>query len=67
MRSFPHLADPPMDVIRKYGVVNDRGNGARRSLFVVDREGTLSFINPAYNVNEPDQYQGLFDALARIP
>jgi peroxiredoxin len=47
-------------------VVNDRGTGPRRSLFVVDREGTLQYVNRAYNVNEESQYQALLDALARI-
>ena len=48
-------------------MVNDRGTGCRRSLFVVDREGVLRHVNRAYAVAEEDQYQAVFDALARIP
>jgi peroxiredoxin len=50
-----------------YGVVNDRGNGCRRALFVVDREGVLRHVNRAYQVAEDAQYQALLDTLASIP
>jgi peroxiredoxin len=48
-------------------VVNDNGNGCRRSLFVVDREGVLRLVNRAYAVAEAAQYQAVFDALKAIP
>ncbi len=56
-----------MQAIRAYDVVNDRGNGCRRALFVVDREGRLQHVNRAYNVNEETQYQEIFEVLRRIP
>ena len=46
-------------------VVNDRGNGCRRSLFVVDREGVLRHVNRAYQVGEEGQYQAIFNVLKR--
>lgn len=64
---FPHLADTELAATRAYGVVNDRGNGSKRSIFVVDREGKLQHVNLAYNVNEESQYQEILDALKRIP
>jgi peroxiredoxin len=55
-----------MKAINAYGVVNDRGNGCKRSVFVVDSEGKIQLANRAYNVNEEAHYQEIFDTLARI-
>lgn len=64
--SAPHLSDVNMRAIHAYDVVNDRGTGARRSLFVVDRDGMLRHVNRAYQVSEEAQYQAALDALANI-
>jgi peroxiredoxin len=63
---FPHLSDEDLSVSRGYGVVNDRGDGCRRSLFIVDRDGTLRHVNRAYQVNEESQYKELFEILAQL-
>jgi len=64
---FPHLADTELAATRAYRVVNDRGNGSKRSLFVVDRDGALQLVNLAYSVGDEGQYQAIFDTLGRIP
>ncbi len=64
--SFLHLSDGELKTARLYDVVNDRGNGCRRSLFVVDRDGVLRHVNRAYQVSEEAQYQAVLDALATI-
>jgi hypothetical protein len=46
--------------------VNDRGNGCRRAVFIVDREGVLRHVNRAYQVGEVQQYQDLFDVLRSL-
>jgi peroxiredoxin len=46
--------------------VNDRGDGCRRAVFIVDREGILRHVNRAYQVNEESQYQALFDTLKNL-
>jgi len=64
--SFPHLSDTELAAIKAYDVVNDRGTGCRRAVFVVDGQGQLRHVNRAYNVNEPDQYQAILDSLAQL-
>jgi len=64
--SFPHLSDGELKAAQLYNVVNDRGNGCRRSLFVVDRDGVLRHVNRAYQASEEAQYQAVLDALAAI-
>ena len=55
-----------MTVSRAYDVVNDRGNGCRRAVFIVDRDGVLRHVNRSYQVGEAQQYQDLFDTLQRL-
>jgi peroxiredoxin len=64
---FPHLSDAELKVSGLYNVVNDSGNGCRRSLFVIDRDGVIRHANRAYQVNEQSQYQAVLDALSQIP
>ena len=64
--SFPHLSDENLDVSRLYDVVNDRGNGCRRSIFVIDREGIIRHADRAYQVNEETQAEKLLEILAGV-
>ena len=51
---------------RAYDVVNDSGKGCRRSMFIVDREGTLRHVNRAYQLAEEAQYQAIFETLSQL-
>jgi len=60
---FPMLSDEEGRVIRLYGVGKPEGKGARRSIFVVDRDGRILHANTRYSVSEPKHYQAILDAL----
>jgi peroxiredoxin len=64
---FPHLADTEMQAIRFFDVVNDKGTGCRRAVFIVDRDGKIRLANRAYDVNEESHYREIFDTLKRLP
>ena len=51
---------------RLYDVVNDRGDGCRRSIFVIDREGVIRYATRAYQVNEETQAKQLLEILNSI-
>ncbi len=59
------LSDPEGRAIRLYGVSKPEGNGARRSVFVLDRDGTILLANTQYSVSDPKQYEAIFEALRR--
>jgi len=63
---FPLLSDADRRVIEMYGVLNDKGTGARRSIFVVGRDGVVHYVNPRYQVNEPSHLEAIFHALAGL-
>ncbi len=63
---YPLLADEKNEAIDAYGVLNDTQTAARRSIFIVDREGKVGYVNPAYDVRRPDHFVAVFDELKRI-
>lgn len=63
---FPLLSDTERKVIQMYGVLNDKGTGAQRSIFVVDRDGVVRYVNPKYQVSNPDHFEAVFQALAEL-
>ena len=57
------LSDGDLAVTKLYGVVNDKGTGPRRSVFVLEKDGRILHANRAYSVSNPLHYQAIFDAL----
>ena len=60
---FPMLSDEDMRVIRMYDVVHDEGIKARRSVFVLNRDGVITYANTHYSVRDLVDYEALMDAL----
>ncbi len=60
---FPMLSDQDLKVIKLYGVLNDKGTGARRSVFVLAENLRILHANANYSLSNPMHYQEIFDAL----
>src|SRR3972149_8452418 len=60
---FPLLSDTNREGITRYGVLNDKGTGARRSGFVVDRGGKILLANQRYELSKPAHFEAIFQAL----
>jgi peroxiredoxin len=60
---FPMLSDAAGEVIRLYGVSKDAGPGARRSVFVLDRDGRIVYVNTEFSASEPKHYEAVLEAL----
>jgi peroxiredoxin len=63
---FPLLSDSQRETIGAYGVLNDKGSGARRSVFVVDRTGILRYQNVKYEVSKEAHFEALLEALEAL-
>ncbi len=63
---FPLLSDTSLETIKAYGVVNDRGTGARRSVFVVAPDGVVAYANQRYEVSKPEHLEAIFEALSSV-
>jgi peroxiredoxin Q/BCP len=62
---FPLLSDTVKTAITAYGVLNERGTGAVRSIFIVGQDGIIKYANPKYEVSKVSHFAAIFDALAR--
>lgn len=62
---FPMLSDEDSRVIRMYGVAKEEGTGARRSIFVLDRDRRILHANTRYSVSDPGHYQAIFEVLRK--
>ena len=60
---FPLLSDTSRTVIAAYDVLNDKGTGARRSVFVVGRDGIIHYANDRYEVAKPAHFAAVIQAL----
>lgn len=63
---YPLLSDEKNEAIIAYGVLNDTGTAARRTIFIVDRAGKIAYVNPAYDVRRPDHYVAIFDEIETL-
>lgn len=63
---FPLLSDMERGAIAAYGVLNEKGTGARRSVFVIDGDGLLRYLNTKYEVSKPAHFEALVAALEEL-
>ena len=60
---FPLASDSDCSVIDSYGVLNDKGSGAQRSVFVLEGGGRIVYANLAYKVSDPSHLSVAVDAV----
>ncbi len=60
---FPMLSDEGAVVITRYGVLNERGTGARRSVFVLDKDLRILHANTQFGASNPLHYRQVVEAL----
>ena len=63
---FPLLSDTAHETIAAYGVLNDKGTGARRSVFVVGRDGIIRHANERYDLGKPAQFEAILRAVGAV-
>lgn len=56
-----------MEVTKRYGVHNAERNCPTRSAFLVDREGVIRFVNPAFDARDPGHYAQVLEELQKLP
>ena len=65
--SYPLLCDfwPHGNVAKLYGVFDERSGRSERAVFVVDKSGTIRYIDVHHIGEQPDEEQ-IFEALESI-
>jgi alkyl hydroperoxide reductase subunit AhpC len=57
---YPLLSDWFKKTARDYGVLNEENQTAKRSVFLVDKEGILRYKNTEFDANDRNQYLDVF-------
>ena len=60
---FPLVSDERLEAANAYGVVDDAGKRSQRSVFVIDKGGTILHSVPWFHPGNPTQYEKIFAAL----
>lgn len=63
---YPLLSDWHKEVINSYHVYNEKGGTAIRSVFVVNREGMIKYINTSFKADKKEDYEAVFKELEKL-
>lgn len=62
---YPLLADTNLQIAKLYGSASDQGY-ARRTVYVIDKEGKVAYRNLHFGALDPKAYDELQQAVARV-
>lgn len=63
---YPLLSDWDHSTVKAYNVFNPKGGTAIRSVFVVNKDGVLTYINTSFKADNQQHYQAVFDELEKL-
>ena len=63
---YPLLSDWHKQTVKNYKVYNEKGETAVRSVFVVDKNGAISYVNTTFKADEKGDYEEVFSELEKL-
>jgi len=63
---YPLASDWHKQTVKSYGVFNDKGEVAIRSVFVVNKEGVITYLNTSFKADEKKDYDSVFAELEKL-
>ena len=63
---YPLVSDWHKQTIKDYNVFNENGGTAIRSVFVVNKEGRITYINTAFKADKKEDYEAVFTELEKL-
>jgi peroxiredoxin len=63
---FKLLSDPKHEVAKEYDSYNGASGFNKRTVYVIDKNGKIAYVNLQYNVGTPADFQKLKDVLAGL-
>lgn len=52
--------------MKSYRVFNEKGGTAIRSVFVVNKEGIISYLNTSFKADKVEDYEAVFNELESL-
>jgi peroxiredoxin len=63
---YPLLSDWFKQTAKDYKVYNEKGEVPIRSVFVVNKDGIITYLNTAFKADNKEHYQNVFNHLATL-
>jgi peroxiredoxin len=63
---YPLLSDWHKETVKLYNVFNAKQEIAIRSVFLVDKQGAITFLNTSFDANKKEHYQQVFDEMEKL-
>jgi peroxiredoxin len=63
---YPLLSDWKKQTTKAYQVYNEKGEVAIRSVFVINKEGKITFINTSFKADKREDYETVFSQLEEL-
>jgi len=63
---YPLLSDWHKQTAKNYRVFNEKDETAIRSVFVINKEGKITYCNTAFKANEKEDYEAVFTELEKL-
>jgi peroxiredoxin len=63
---YPLLSDWHKKTVNDYHVYNAKGEVAKRSVFVVDKNGVITYLNTSFKADKQEDYEAVFSELERL-
>jgi peroxiredoxin len=63
---YPLLSDWHQQTVKHYNVLNKEKETAIRSVFVVNKEGVLTYINTSFKAQKKQDYEEVFSELEKL-
>ena len=63
---YPLLSDWHKQTVKSYKVFNEKGEVAIRSVFVVNKDGVITYINTSFKADKKEDYEAVFNELEKI-
>jgi peroxiredoxin len=63
---YPLLSDWHKKTVKDYHVYNAKGEVAKRSVFVVDKNGVITYLNTSFKADKREDYEAVFSELEKL-
>ena len=63
---YPLVADWHKQTVKNYKVFNEKGEVAIRSVFVVDKNGIIRYLNTSFKADKKEDYEAVFSELEKL-
>jgi peroxiredoxin len=63
---YPLVSDWHKQTTKDYKVFNEKGEVASRSVFVINKDGVISYLNTSFKADKKEDYETVFSELKKL-